>query len=91
MPAYMIFMREEPVRDAAEMAIYREKGAGSASGFPVKPLVVYGALEAVEGRAPDGVVVLEFPTVEDAKAWYNSPIYKAAAPHRQWNCSSESR
>jgi uncharacterized protein (DUF1330 family) len=26
---------------------------------------------------------MEFPTVEDAKAWYNSPGYQAAIPHRK--------
>ena len=41
-----------------------------------------GATEAVEGKAPDGMIVVEFPTVEDAKAWYNSPGYQAALPHR---------
>ena len=82
MSAYMIFIREEPVRDQAEMDTYRKKGAGSQNGFNMKPLAVYGAQEAIEGKAPDGVVILEFPTMEEAKAWYNSPIYKSAAPHR---------
>jgi uncharacterized protein (DUF1330 family) len=27
--------------------------------------------------------MLKFPTVEDAKAWYNSPAYQAAIPHRK--------
>ena len=47
------------------------------------PLVVYGALEALEGDAPDGVVILRFPTVEDARAWYNSPAYQAAVAYRK--------
>ncbi|SDA36969.1 DUF1330 domain-containing protein, partial [Sphingomonas sp. NFR15] len=32
--------------------------------------------------APDGVVVLEFPSVEEARAWYQSPGYQAALQHR---------
>ena len=40
-------------------------------------------METLEGEAPDGVVMLEFPTVEDAKAWYFSPGYQAAAQHRK--------
>jgi uncharacterized protein (DUF1330 family) len=40
-------------------------------------------METLEGESPDGVVVLQFPTVEDAKAWYHSPAYQAAVPHRQ--------
>ena len=47
------------------------------------PLIAYGATEALEGDAPDGVVLVQFPTVEDAKAWYNSPNYQAAIPHRK--------
>ena len=39
--------------------------------------------KTLEGEAPDGVVMLEFPTVEDAKAWYFSPGYQAAAQHRK--------
>jgi uncharacterized protein (DUF1330 family) len=86
MPAYMIFLREEPIRDSAEMAEYgrlnREHAQESITAFQLKPLVVYGALEAVEGRPPDGAIVLEFPSVADAKAWYNSPAYQKALPHR---------
>lgn len=82
MPAYVIFIREEPVRDPDAMAEYRRINRQNVGDFKLKPLVVYGATEAVEGKAPDGVIVLEFPTVEDAKAWYNSPGYQAAVPHR---------
>lgn len=83
MPAYMIFMREEPVRDPEAMAEYQRMNRENTDGGPKpKPLVVYGAMEAVEGKAPDGMILLEFPTVEDAKAWYNGPGYQAAIPHR---------
>jgi uncharacterized protein (DUF1330 family) len=44
---------------------------------------MYGATEAVEGAAPDGMVMLEFPTIEAAKAWYESPGYQAALPYRR--------
>ena len=29
------------------------------------------------------VLPLEFPTVADAQAWYQSPAYQAALPHRK--------
>lgn len=84
MAAYMIFIREEPVRDPEAMAQYRRVNAANKSEqFNIKPLVVYGALEAVEGKAPDGVIMLEFPSAEEARAWYNSPGYQAAIPFRQ--------
>ena len=83
MPAYMIFLREGPVRDAAALAEYQRLTREIRGDFKLKPIVVYGALEAVEGKAPDGVIVLEFPTAADANAWYNSPGYQAALPHRK--------
>jgi uncharacterized protein (DUF1330 family) len=30
----------------------------------------------------EGVVVAEFPSVEEARAFYNSPAYQEAAQHR---------
>jgi len=83
MAAYILFIRDEPVHDAAAMAEYqrlnRERGSG---GFDVKRLAFYGATEALEGPAADGVVVLEFPTVEEARGWYHSPGYQEAVQHR---------
>jgi uncharacterized protein (DUF1330 family) len=46
------------------------------------PLVAHGAVQALEGAAPEAVIMLQFPTVEDAKAWYDDPIYQAGLPHR---------
>jgi len=84
MTAYVIFIREEPVRDPAAMAEYRRLNAANQSQkYNIKPLVVYGAMEAFEGKAPDGIIMLEFPSAEEAKAWYNSPGYQAAIPFRQ--------
>jgi uncharacterized protein (DUF1330 family) len=83
MPAYLLFIREDAVRNQAELDIYSRMNRESPRDPKLKPLAVYGAIEAVEGAAPDGIVMLEFPTVEDAKAWYNSPGYQAALPHRK--------
>jgi uncharacterized protein (DUF1330 family) len=85
MPAYMILIRDEPVRDEAAMAEYQRMNRQTANEFSAKltPLVLYGAVEALEGAKPDGVIMLQFPTVEDATAWYNSPAYQAALPYRK--------
>ena len=85
MPAYMILIRDEPVRDEVAMAEYRRMNRESAGQFSANltPLVIYGAVEALEGPKPDGVIVLQFPTVEDAKTWYDSPAYQAALPYRK--------
>ena len=82
MSVYMLFIRETAVRDPAELSIYSRMNRESPRDPNLKALSVYGAIEAVEGTPPDGIVLLEFPTVEAAKAWYNSPAYQAALPHR---------
>jgi uncharacterized protein (DUF1330 family) len=81
MPAYAVFIRER-VRDAAEMATYGKLAAASMAGHPVKPLVVYGANETLEGAPIEGAVIVEFPDIAAAKAWYNSPAYVEARAHR---------
>lgn len=85
MPAYVIAICEGPVRDPAAMARYSEMNRASAGKLAaqIKPLALYGALETLEGPAPEAVVLVEFPSVEAARAWYNSPEYQAAIPYRQ--------
>jgi uncharacterized protein (DUF1330 family) len=87
MPAYLICIRDAPVRDQDSMNEYsrrnRENAAESRTAHHLAPLVVYGALQALEGPAPDGVIVLQFPSAAAARAWYESPAYQAALPFRQ--------
>lgn len=83
MSVYMLFIREGAVRNQAEIDTYSRMNRESPRDPKLQPLVVYGAIEAVEGAAPDGMVMLKFPTVDDAKAWYNSPAYQAAIAHRK--------
>jgi uncharacterized protein (DUF1330 family) len=52
-------------------------------------LVRGGAVETVEGPVfSDRLVVLEFPSKEAAKAFYNSPEYQAVAVHRHASAES---
>jgi uncharacterized protein (DUF1330 family) len=83
MPAYLLCIREGAVRDADAMAAYARMNRETPRDPKLTPLIVYGATEALEGEAPDGMVLLQFPTAEDAKAWYLSPAYQAALPHRK--------
>jgi uncharacterized protein (DUF1330 family) len=82
MPAYIIVYRESPVRDQAAIDEYsrlnRENAGAFQQQFGIRPLVVYGASQALEGENPDGIVMLQFPSVEEAKAWYESPAYQEA-------------
>lgn len=87
MPAYIIVYRETPVRDAAAIEEYsrrnRENSGSFQSNHGIQPLVVYGRSEALEGANPDGIVMLQFPTYEDAKAWYEDPAYQEALQFRK--------
>jgi uncharacterized protein (DUF1330 family) len=83
MAVYVIFLRESPLRDPESFAAYRKEVQGNPMDPNLKLLALYGAQHELEGKAPDGVVVLEFPTMEAAKAWYNSPGYQKAMPYRR--------
>ena len=87
MPAYLITYRETPVSDPVAIAEYsrrnRENAVEFQSRFGLRAIVIYGRSEAAEGANPDGIVVLKFPTYDDAWAWYRSPAYQAAIPFRQ--------
>jgi uncharacterized protein (DUF1330 family) len=81
MAAYIVFMRDR-MRDPAEFGQYMEAVPATLEGHPARPLAIYGQLEMLEGPAIEGAVIAEFPTMEAARAWYNSPAYTAARQHR---------
>ncbi len=81
MVAYVVFTREK-LRNRAEYERYREKAKPAAAGHPVTVRALYGKHESIEGAPIDGAVILEFPTIEAARAYYNSPAYQEALPHR---------
>lgn len=80
MPAYALFIRNS-ISDPEAMKTYSALAAKARADF--KPLAVYGKIETLEGQPSDGVVLLEFKTMDDAKAWYNGPGYQEALPHRK--------
>lgn len=75
MAAHIVFTRER-LRDAAVFASYGEKAGGTPAGHVAKPLVASGANETLEGAPIEGAVIVEFPDMAAAKAWYNSPAYQ---------------
>jgi uncharacterized protein (DUF1330 family) len=81
MAAYIVFTREK-MRDQAEFDVYSGKAGGTMAGHTIKPHVVYGKCETLEGAPIEGAVIIEFPNMEAAKAWYNSDAYKTARAHR---------
>ncbi len=83
MATYMLFIREDAVVDPEAMKQYQAANRAGPPNPDLKPLVAYGKMDAFEGDAPDGMVMLEFPNADAAKAWYNSDAYKAATVLRQ--------
>ncbi len=83
MATYIIFTREEPIRNEADMQAYRDTNAKGGRTEGMEALVAYGPITGLEGEAPDGAVVLKFDTREAAMEWYNRPIYQEAIEHRK--------
>ncbi|WP_339750353.1 DUF1330 domain-containing protein [uncultured Rubinisphaera sp.] len=81
MPAYIVFTREKTL-DQSELKTYGEKTPATLEGHEIKILAAYGRHVTLEGPEVEGVVIAEFPSVEEAQAWYNSPAYQEAAQHR---------
>ena len=81
MPAYVVFMRDKTL-DQSELEAYWEKVKGTLDGRPIKVLAAYGKHLTLEGPDVEGVVIAEFPTLEEARDWYDSPAYQDAARHR---------
>ena len=81
MAAYVVFIRER-TRDKSELEAYTPKAIASMEGHPIKVLAAYGRHEALEGPSVEGVVIVEFPSFDEAKVWYDSPVYRDAREHR---------
>ena len=82
MPAYLIVMREEPIQNPEAMEQYQALTRQMQTAVKPAPRIIYGKTETLEGQAPDGVVMLEFNSLEEAHNWYHSGDYQQALPHR---------
>ena len=81
METYVVFIRES-TRNPSELEAYTPKAQASMAGHPIKVLAAFGRHEVLEGPEVEGAVVLEFPSFEEAKAWYDSPAYREAREYR---------
>lgn len=81
MTAYIVFTRDETT-DAAELALYSQAVGASFEGHTVEFLATYGDIETLEGSPVEAAVILRFPDMQAARAWYHSPAYQAVARHR---------
>lgn len=81
MTAYVIMIRER-LRDPEAFARYATLAKGARGDHPITPLAFYGTLDALEGAPADGIVILSFPDLLAARAWYDSPAYAEAREQR---------
>lgn len=82
MPAYVF--ANIRVDDAAAYEEYKRLVPKTIERYGGRYLARGGRAEVAEGGLEAGrVILLEFPTYEDAERWYHSPEYAAAKAIRQ--------
>lgn len=82
MPAFLI--SDVSVRDADAFQTYRTRAADSIGRYGGKYLVRGGGIETLEGTwNPRTIIIVEFPSLEQAKVWYRSREYAAALEVRE--------
>ena len=83
MPAYIVV--EVEVQDAVRYESYKEMvPPPSLASYGGRFLVRGGRVETLEGDwSPKRLVIVEFPSVERAKAWWSSTEYEEAKALRQ--------
>ena len=94
MAAYIIGLRRSAPRGTAWVKEYLPKAGALAAKHGGKALIGGNstprvlALEGVE-EPPLGVVILEFPSLEQAQAWHDDPDYAPLKQLRQANVDME--
>ena len=82
MVAYVI--NDMEVTDPQLLEDYKKLSPATVAQYGGRFLARGGHLEAIEGTwLPKRLVILEFPSVAQAKAWVNSPEYAPARRVRQ--------
>jgi uncharacterized protein (DUF1330 family) len=82
MPAYIIV--DVAIHNALEYEEYKKLTPASIAAYEGKFIVRGTPTETLEGDwLPGRFVILEFPSLEKAKAWWASPEYAAAKAIRQ--------
>jgi len=82
MPAYVIF-NAESIEDPEPLAEYKQAALPTVIAAGGKVSVAYGRQEVVEGPPLVGVVMIEFPTYEQATTCYHSDAYRQARALRE--------
>jgi uncharacterized protein (DUF1330 family) len=88
MPAYVIV--DVTIHDYKEYEEYKKLTPEAIAAYDGKFVVRGGQTTTLEGNwNPGRIVVLEFPTRERAKEWWNSEIYTKAKIIRQRSASTK--
>ncbi len=71
------------VQDADRYVEYARRATEIEARHGGRPVVVGDATDVVEGTWPAGrIVILEFPSLDAARAWYADPEYQELIPLR---------
>ncbi len=88
MPAYVLV--EITVTDPTTYERYKRLAEASVAAHGGRYLVRGGRVEPLEGkRSLPRLVILEFPSMEQARTWWASPEYAAAKPVRAASATTE--
>ena len=86
LPGYVV--AEVDVTDPATFQKYAEKAPGTIAQYGGHYVVRGGKNTSIEGDAPKRFVVIQFDSMEKAKAWEDSPEYDAIKPIRHSSAKS---
>lgn len=88
MPVYVI--NDMDVTDPSLLEDYKKLSPPTVAQFGGRFLVRGGHIETLEGEwTPKRLVILEFPSLSDAKAWIGSEEYAPARRLRQRSATSK--
>jgi uncharacterized protein (DUF1330 family) len=80
MTAYVVLVRQETKHPEHFAKYYELAPLAPADG--VQFVAKNSEFEIVEGRPAEAVVILSFPSMKHARAWYKSDEYQKAVAHR---------
>jgi len=86
LPGYVV--AEVDVTDPATFQKYAEKVPGTVAQYGGHYIIRGGKNSSIEGDAPKRFVMIQFDSVEKAKAWEDSPEYSAIKPIRHSSAKS---
>jgi uncharacterized protein (DUF1330 family) len=86
LPGYAV--AEVDVTDPATFQKYAEKAPGTIAASGGHYIIRGGKSVSIEGEPPKRFVVIQFDSVEKAKAWEDSPAYDAIKPIRHSSAKS---